>query len=82
MIAAARRTGRWVTRRPQPLVRSRSCSEAARDRRAGRLGELVGVDVFQGAEVGEADKQAARAPTGARSCRAACSTTWRRIRST
>jgi predicted dehydrogenase len=55
VIAAARRAGRWVTvdhnRWFDPVVQ-----EAARAVEDGRLGTLVGVDVLQGAEAGEAEK--------------------------
>ena len=55
MIAAARRSGRWVTvdhnRWFDPVVQ-----RAARAGRADASAELVGVEVFQGAEAGEADK--------------------------
>ena len=47
--------------RPQSLVRSGGPGGRARRSTSGRLGQLVGVDVFQGAEVGEAEKQAVRA---------------------
>jgi predicted dehydrogenase len=55
VIAAARRAGRWVTadhnRYFDPVVQ-----EAARKLERGALGKLVGVDVFQGAEIGEQQK--------------------------
>jgi len=55
VIAAARRSGRWVTvdhnRWFDPVVQRTAAALAA-----GRLGQLVGVEVFQGAEPGEADK--------------------------
>lgn len=55
IIAAARRAGRWVTadhnRYFDPVVQ-----EAARKLQGGGLGKLVGVDVFQGAEIGEQQK--------------------------
>jgi predicted dehydrogenase len=55
VIAAARRSGRWVTvdhnRWFDPVVQ-----RAADALAAGRLGRLVGVEVFQGAEAGEAEK--------------------------
>jgi predicted dehydrogenase len=55
VIAAARRAGRWVTvdhnRFFDPVVQ-----EAARAVESGSLGKLVGVDVMQGAEAGEAEK--------------------------
>jgi predicted dehydrogenase len=58
VIAAARRSGRWVTvdhnRWFDPVVQL-----AAAALSSGRLGHLVGVDVFQGAEAGEVEKQAA-----------------------
>ncbi len=57
MLAAARRAGCWVTvnhnRWFDPVVQ-----QAARALEGGRLGSLVGVDVFQGAEVGEPAQQA------------------------
>jgi predicted dehydrogenase len=57
VIAAARRSGRWVTvdhnRWFDPVVQ-----RAADVLACGRLGRLVGVDLFQGAEAGEAEKQA------------------------
>ena len=55
VVAAARRSGRWVTvdhnRWFDPVVQ-----RAAQAVAAGRLGRLVGVELFQGAEAGEADK--------------------------
>jgi len=55
VIAAARRAGRWVTvdhnRWFDPVIQ-----DAARAVEYARLGRLVGVEVFQGAEPGEADK--------------------------
>lgn len=55
VIAAARRAGRWVTadhnRYFDPVVQ-----EAARKVERGALGKLIGVDVFQGAEIGEQQK--------------------------
>lgn len=58
VVAAARRAGRWVTvdhnRWFDPVVQ-----QAARAVEGGALGELVGVDVFQGAEAGEAEKMEA-----------------------
>jgi predicted dehydrogenase len=58
VIDAAARHQRWVTvdhnRYFDPVVQ-----RAARLVAAGRLGRLVGVEVFQGAEAGEADKMAA-----------------------
>jgi predicted dehydrogenase len=55
VLAAARRSGRWITvdhnRWFDPVVQ-----RAARALADGRLGRLVGVEVFQGAEAGEADK--------------------------
>lgn len=55
VIAAARKAGRWVTvdhnRWFDPVIQ-----EAARALERGVLGDLVGVEVFQGAEAGEADK--------------------------
>lgn len=55
VIAAAKRAGRWVSvdhnRWFDPVVQ-----RAAGILRSGRLGRLVGVEVFQGADVGEADK--------------------------
>lgn len=55
VLAAARRAGRWVSvdhnRWFDPVVQ-----QAAQAVAVGRLGELVGVEVFQGAEAGEADK--------------------------
>ncbi len=55
VIAAARKAGRWVTvdhnRWFDPVVQA-----AARALEGGALGDLVGVEVFQGAEAGEADK--------------------------
>ncbi|MDX2169335.1 MAG: Gfo/Idh/MocA family oxidoreductase [Deltaproteobacteria bacterium] len=57
VVAAARRAGRWVSvdhnRWFDPVVQ-----DAARAVEVGRLGELVGVEVFQGAEPGEVDKLA------------------------
>ncbi len=56
VLAAARRAGLWVTvdhnRWFDPVVQ-RAASALA----GGRLGRLVGVEIFQGAEAGEADKQ-------------------------
>lgn len=56
VVAAARRAGRWVTvdhnRWFDPVVQQAAAALAS-----GRLGQLVGVDVFQGAEAGEADKR-------------------------
>ena len=56
VIAAARRSGRWLTvdhnRWFDPVVQ-----RAAARWTSGRLGRLVGVDLFQGAEAGEADKR-------------------------
>jgi predicted dehydrogenase len=56
MIAAARRAGRWLSvdhnRWFDPVVR-----QAAAAVSSGRIGRLVGVDAFQGAEAGEADKR-------------------------
>jgi predicted dehydrogenase len=58
VIAAARRSGRWVTvdhnRWFDPVVQ-----RAADALASGRLGRLVGVEVFQGAEAGEAEKLSA-----------------------
>ena len=58
VIAAARRSGCWVTvdhnRWFDPVVQ-----RAAGALSEGRLGRLVGVEVFQGAEAGEADKHSA-----------------------
>ncbi len=55
VIAAARRSGRWVTvdhnRWFDPVVQRAAAALAS-----GRLGRLVGVEVFQGAEAGEADR--------------------------
>ncbi len=55
VVAAARRAGRWVSvdhnRWFDPVIQ-----QAARAVEVGRLGELVGVEVFQGAEPGEANK--------------------------
>lgn len=57
VIAAARRAGRWISvdhnRWFDPVVQ-----QAASIVAGGCIGSVVGVDVFQGAEVGEADKQA------------------------
>jgi predicted dehydrogenase len=57
VIAAARRSGRWVTvdhnRWFDPVVQLAASALAG-----GRLGQLIGVELFQGAEAGEADKQA------------------------
>ena len=54
VLEAARRSGRWVSvdhnRWFDPVVQ-----RAARAVEWGTLGDLVGVDVFQGAEAGEAD---------------------------
>jgi predicted dehydrogenase len=58
VLEAARRAGRWVSvdhnRWFDPVVQ-----QAAQALAAGRLGKLVGVEVFQGAEAGEAEKLAA-----------------------
>jgi predicted dehydrogenase len=58
VVAAARRAGRWVSvdhnRWFDPVVQ-----QAARAVEVGRLGELLGVELFQGAEAGEADKLSA-----------------------
>ena len=58
VIAAAQRAGRWVTvdhnRWFDPVVQRVATALAA-----GRYGRLVGVEVFQGAEAGEAEKLAA-----------------------
>jgi predicted dehydrogenase len=58
VVAAARRSGRWVTvdhnRWFDPVVQ---CAAAALA--AGRIGRLVGVEVCQGAEAGEVDKLSA-----------------------
>ncbi|MEO8604513.1 MAG: Gfo/Idh/MocA family oxidoreductase [bacterium] len=55
VLAAARRAGRWVTvdhnRWFDPVIQ-----DAARAVEYARLGRLVGVDIFQGAEPGEAEK--------------------------
>ncbi len=55
VVGAARRAGRWVTvdhnRWFDPVVQQAAAALAS-----GRLGQLVGVDVFQGAEAGEAEK--------------------------
>jgi predicted dehydrogenase len=55
VVAAARKAGRWVSvdhnRWFDPVIQ-----EAARALEGGILGSLVGVEVFQGAEAGEADK--------------------------
>ncbi len=55
VIACAERAGRWVSvdhnRFFDPVVQ-----RAAAAVEQGRIGDLVGVDVFQGAEVGEAEK--------------------------
>src|SRR5262249_24594983 len=55
IIAAAKRAGRWATadhnRYFDPVVQ-----EAARKVERGAIGEVVGVDVFQGAEIGEQQK--------------------------
>lgn len=55
VLAAARAAGRWVSvdhnRWFDPVVQ-----QAAFAVESGRLGELVGVEAFQGAEAGEADK--------------------------
>lgn len=60
VLSAARRSGRWVSvdhnRWFDPVVQ-----RAARAVEWGTLGDLVGVDVFQGAEAGEADKMTAGA---------------------
>jgi len=60
VIATARRSGRWVTvdhnRWFDPVVQ-----QAAAIVNGGRLGRLVGVDLFQGAEAGEADKHTTEA---------------------
>jgi predicted dehydrogenase len=57
VLDAARRAGRWVSvdhnRWFDPVVQ-----EAAHAVTAGRLGKLVGVEVFQGADAGEAEKLA------------------------
>lgn len=58
VLDAARRAGRWVSvdhnRWFDPVVQ-----QAARAVDTGRLGKLVGVEVFQGADPGEAEKMAA-----------------------
>jgi predicted dehydrogenase len=58
VVAAARRSGRWVSvdhnRWFDPVVQ-----QAARALARGELGDLVGVDVFQGAEAGEVEKMEA-----------------------
>lgn len=55
VIAAARRSGCWVTvdhnRWFDPVVQRAAAALAD-----GRIGRLVGVDVFQGAEVGETER--------------------------
>jgi predicted dehydrogenase len=55
VVRAARDSGVWVSvdhnRYFDPVVQRAAAAVAE-----GRIGELVGVDVFQGAEVGEADK--------------------------
>jgi predicted dehydrogenase len=55
VVAAARKAGRWVSvdhnRWFDPVVQ-----EAAAIVQGGCIGAVVGVDVFQGAEIGEADK--------------------------
>ena len=60
VVAAARRSGRWVTvdhnRWFDPVVQQAAAALAS-----GRLGRLVGVEVFQGAEAGEVDKHGAAA---------------------
>ena len=60
VLSAARRANRWVSvdhnRWFDPVVQ-----RAARQVEWGSLGDLVGVDVFQGAEAGEADKMASGA---------------------
>lgn len=57
VIATAKRTGRWVTvdhnRWFDPVVQ-----HAAGALASGNLGQLVGVELFQGAEAGEAEKLA------------------------
>jgi predicted dehydrogenase len=56
MIAASQRSGRWLTadhnRYFDPVVQT-----AARALADGRLGRLVGMDVFQGAELGDQREQ-------------------------
>lgn len=58
VLAAASQSGAWVSvdhnRFFDPVVQ-----RAAAAVEAGRVGELLGVDVFQGAEVGEAEKMLA-----------------------
>ena len=55
VVAAARRNGRWVTvdhnRWFDPVVQRAAAAVAA-----GRIGQLVGVEVCQGAEAGEIEK--------------------------
>jgi predicted dehydrogenase len=57
VLETARRAGRWVSvdhnRWFDPVVQ-----QAARAVAAGRLGKIVGVEVFQGADAGEAEKLA------------------------
>jgi predicted dehydrogenase len=57
VLEAARRAGRWISvdhnRWFDPVVQ-----EAARAVASGRLGRIVGVEVFQGADPGEAEKLA------------------------
>ena len=59
VIAAAQRSGCWVSvdhnRWFDPVVQRAAAALAS-----GRLGRLVGVDVFQGAEAGEMDKLGAQ----------------------
>lgn len=68
VIAAAKRAGRWISvdhnRWFDPVVQQAAAAVAG-----GRLGTLIGVEVFQGAEAGEADKRdgahwSARLPGG------------------
>jgi predicted dehydrogenase len=58
VVAAARRAGRWITvdhnRWFDPVVQRAAARVAS-----GALGRVVGVDVFQGAEAGEAEKLSA-----------------------
>jgi predicted dehydrogenase len=58
VVAAARAAGVWVSvdhnRYFDPVVQ-----QAAAAAQSGRLGEITGVEVFQGAEVGEAEKMLA-----------------------
>ena len=65
VIASARRAGRWVTvdhnRWFAPVIQ-----DAARAVEYARLGRLVGVEVFQGAEPGEAEKPGEAAHWSAR----------------